>query len=199
LARTYYYSAPLRFVWNFVLPALTLFQKNVNRPATSGRRLAALASGKMGDLTGKYTSMGKVFPSSPLSQDRAKARELWDASASATDNGIPLTRRLFYVLLALDVAAAFMSAFQASAFQSGGFKWSVTTAFQSNAFQNECVPGYEAPGGRRIHLRPYFSSGLFSSIHRIVRHRRRFIRQEDLYLICSATRTATWRHASGDK
>jgi len=89
LARTYYYSAPLRFVWNFVLPALTLFQKNVNRPATSGRRLAALASGKMGDLTGKYISMGKVFPCSPLSQDRAKARELWDASAEML--GLPAT------------------------------------------------------------------------------------------------------------
>lgn len=83
LARTY--SAPLRFVWNFVLPALTLFQKNVNRPATSGRRLAALASGKMGE----YISMGKVFPSSPLSQDRAKARELWDASAEMV--GLPAT------------------------------------------------------------------------------------------------------------
>jgi len=57
---------------------------------------------------------------------------------SATDNGIPLTQRLFYVLLALDVAlaAAFMSAFQASAFQSGGFKWSVATAFRSNAFRD---------------------------------------------------------------
>jgi len=37
LARTY--PAPLRFVWNYVLPALTLFQKNVNRPSTSGRRI----------------------------------------------------------------------------------------------------------------------------------------------------------------
>lgn len=45
LARTN--SAPLRFVWNYILPALTLFQ-NVNRPVTSGRRLAALASGQMG-------------------------------------------------------------------------------------------------------------------------------------------------------
>ena len=46
LARSY--PAPLRFVWNYVLPVLTLFQRNVNRPSISGRRLAALASGQMG-------------------------------------------------------------------------------------------------------------------------------------------------------
>ena len=34
-------------------------------------------------------------------------------------------------------------------------KWFVATAFQSNAFQNKCVPGYEAPGGRQTHLRRY--------------------------------------------
>jgi hypothetical protein len=85
LARTY--STPFRFVWNYILPALTLFQKNVNRPVTSGRRLAALASGQMGELTGKYVSMGKVFPSSPLSQDASKAHDLWSASAEMT--GLP--------------------------------------------------------------------------------------------------------------
>jgi NAD(P)-dependent dehydrogenase (short-subunit alcohol dehydrogenase family) len=85
LARTY--SAPLRFVWSYILPALTLFQKNVNRPVTSGRRLAALASGQMGELTGKYVSMGEVFPSSPLSQDESKAHDLWSASAEMT--GLP--------------------------------------------------------------------------------------------------------------
>jgi NAD(P)-dependent dehydrogenase (short-subunit alcohol dehydrogenase family) len=85
LARTY--PAPLRFVWNYVLPALTLFQKNVNRPSTSGRRLAALASGRMGELKGKYVSMGKVFPSSPLSQDASKAWDLWKVSAEMT--GLP--------------------------------------------------------------------------------------------------------------
>ena len=85
LARTY--PAPLRFAWNYVLPALTLFQKNVNRPSASGRRLAALASGRMGELKGKYVSMGKVFPSSPLSQDASKAWDLWKVSAEMT--GLP--------------------------------------------------------------------------------------------------------------
>jgi NAD(P)-dependent dehydrogenase (short-subunit alcohol dehydrogenase family) len=85
LARTY--PAPLRFVWNYVLPALTLFQKNVNRPSTSGRRLAALASGQMGELKGKYVSMGEVFPSSPLSHDASKAWDLWKVSAEMT--GLP--------------------------------------------------------------------------------------------------------------
>ena len=82
LARTY--SAPMRFVWSYVLPALALFVANVNRTSTSGRRLAALASGEMGGFTGEYVSMGKVFPSSILSHDEAKARELWMSSAAMT-------------------------------------------------------------------------------------------------------------------
>jgi NAD(P)-dependent dehydrogenase (short-subunit alcohol dehydrogenase family) len=85
LARTY--PAPLRFLWSYVLPALTLFQKNVNRPSTSGPRLAALASGQMGELKGKYVSMGKVFPSSALSYDASRAWDLWKVSAELT--GLP--------------------------------------------------------------------------------------------------------------
>jgi NAD(P)-dependent dehydrogenase (short-subunit alcohol dehydrogenase family) len=87
LARTY--PGPLRFLWNYVLPALTLFQKNVNRPSTSGRRLAALASGQMGELKGKYVSMGKVVPSSALSYDARKAQDLWKVSAELT--GLPVS------------------------------------------------------------------------------------------------------------
>ena len=83
LARTY--PAAIRFAWRYILPVLTLFQRNVNRPATSGRRLAALASGTMGDVTGTYVSMGQVFPSSPLSQDRTKAHDLWALSAEITE------------------------------------------------------------------------------------------------------------------
>ncbi len=86
LARSY--PAPLRFVWRYVLPALTLFRKNVNRPGTSGRRLAALADGSMGDFTGQYVSMGEVAASSPLSHDEDKARDLWEASAVMT--GLPV-------------------------------------------------------------------------------------------------------------
>ena len=87
LGRTY--PAVLRFAWKYVLPVLTLFQENVNRPATSGRRLAILASGGMGDhVTGQYISMGRVLPSSPLSHDRAKACDLWTTSAEMT--GLPV-------------------------------------------------------------------------------------------------------------
>ena len=86
LARSY--PAPLRFVWRYILPALTLFQKNVNRPGTSGRRLAALADGSMGDFTGQYVSMGQVAASSPLSHDADKARDLWETSAAIT--GFPV-------------------------------------------------------------------------------------------------------------
>lgn len=85
LARSY--PAPLRFAWSYVLPVLTLFQENVNRPRSSADRLARLASGGMGGLSGKYISMGRVEPSSPLSHDPANAAELWSASAAMV--GLP--------------------------------------------------------------------------------------------------------------
>jgi len=62
-------------------------QKGAGREAPTGRRLAALASSQMGELTGKYVSMGEVFPSSPRSQDASKAHDLWSASAEMT--GLP--------------------------------------------------------------------------------------------------------------
>lgn len=86
LARSY--PPLLRFAWSYVLPALTVFMENVNRPMTSAERLAALMTGGMGDLGGKYVSMGRVVPSSPLSQDRANAEELWTVSAAMT--GLPV-------------------------------------------------------------------------------------------------------------
>ena len=79
------YPAPLRFIWSYVLPVLTLFQRNVNRPATSARRMAALVNGGMGDLNGKYVSMGQVTASSALSYDRGNAADLWEASAAMID------------------------------------------------------------------------------------------------------------------
>jgi len=85
LARTY--PAALRFVWNYVLPAMTLVRRNVHRPATSGRRLALLATGSEGEVTGKYFSDGCEIRSSDLSHDRAKALDLWNASAEMT--GLP--------------------------------------------------------------------------------------------------------------
>ena len=62
LARTY--SAPLRFVSRYILPALALFKNNINSPAKSGKRLALLASGSEGSATGKYFSDGREMQSS---------------------------------------------------------------------------------------------------------------------------------------
>lgn len=82
LARTY--SPPLRFVSRYVLPALSLFMSNIHSPATSGRRLALLASGGEGDTTGKYFSDGQEAPSSIDSYDARNALDLWNASAEMT-------------------------------------------------------------------------------------------------------------------
>ena len=79
LARTY--SAPLRFVSKYVLPLLSLVVRNVHKPATSGRRLAALASGSEGQTTGKYFSDGREVRSSVASYATGNALELWTASA----------------------------------------------------------------------------------------------------------------------
>ena len=82
LAQTY--PPVLRFAWHYVLPGLTLFGRNVNTPAKSGRRLAQLAAGSAGDATGKYFSNGRETRSSALSLDTGKATELWNSSADMT-------------------------------------------------------------------------------------------------------------------
>jgi hypothetical protein len=82
LARNY--SAPLRFVSHYILPALSVFMSNVHSPATSGRRLAQLASGGEGSMTGKYFSDGKEIPSSTESYDMQNALDLWNTSAKMT-------------------------------------------------------------------------------------------------------------------
>ncbi|WP_242140935.1 SDR family NAD(P)-dependent oxidoreductase [Sphingomonas sp. TREG-RG-20F-R18-01] len=85
LARTY--SAPLRFISRYILPLLALFMKNIHSPATSGRRLALLASGSEGPTTGKYFSNGHETRSSVASYDTRNALDLWETSAEMT--GIP--------------------------------------------------------------------------------------------------------------
>ncbi len=85
LARTY--SAPLRFVSRYVLPALSLFVSNIQSPATSGRRLALLASGGEGSATGKYFSDGREIQPSAASYDTQNALDLWNTSAQMT--GLP--------------------------------------------------------------------------------------------------------------
>ena len=83
LARTY--SAPLRSISKYILPATSLFVKNIHSPATSGRRLALLASGSEGLATGKYFSDGRETRSSAESYDAHKALDLWNGSADMTN------------------------------------------------------------------------------------------------------------------
>ena len=82
LARTY--PAPLRFISKRILPALALFMSNVHSPATSGRRLAQLASGVPEATTGKYFSNGREVRSSDVSYDINNALNLWNGSADMT-------------------------------------------------------------------------------------------------------------------
>ena len=55
---------------------MSLFMSNVNSPAKSGHRLALLASGGAGPVTGKYFSDGKEIRSSAESYDTHKALDL---------------------------------------------------------------------------------------------------------------------------
>lgn len=91
LARTY--PPAIRLLWNYILPVATLFQRNTNRPATSGERLAKLARGELGPGTGKHYSGGRETRSSDDSYDAEKARELWDASADMTGVATELAPR----------------------------------------------------------------------------------------------------------
>ena len=78
------YPPLLRFAWRYVLPALTLVQRNVNTPAKSGRRLARLAAGSETGVTGKYFSDGRETQSSELSLNKTIAADLWNGSADMT-------------------------------------------------------------------------------------------------------------------
>ena len=75
------YPAPLRFAWHYVMPALTIFMRNVHSPAKSGKRLAEMMTERGGEATGKYFSDGREARSSTLSYDAGKARDLWETSA----------------------------------------------------------------------------------------------------------------------
>jgi hypothetical protein len=80
------YPALLRLVWNYIHPVLAFFQRNVHRPAQSGRRLATLVF-DASKTTGRYYSDGREARSSALSYNEENAAELWDASADLV--GLP--------------------------------------------------------------------------------------------------------------
>ena len=90
------YPAPLRFVWNNIMPIMTYFKKNTNTPKTSGSRLANLAhANELRNLNGIYYSDGKVTNSSTASYDKDYQAELWKSSIELTviqqqDTTIPL-------------------------------------------------------------------------------------------------------------
>ena len=79
------YPAPLRFVWNRVLPvvarALTSYVPTINPAPKSGAALAKLVSDPaLATVSGKYFpshSRWSAAPSSPLSYDVTRAADLW--------------------------------------------------------------------------------------------------------------------------
>jgi NAD(P)-dependent dehydrogenase (short-subunit alcohol dehydrogenase family) len=79
------YPAPLRFLWNNVMPMMRYFRKNTNAPSISGSRLAMLAFGEaLRPLNGIYYSDGKVTKSSTDSYNKTYQAELWKSSIELT-------------------------------------------------------------------------------------------------------------------
>ena len=79
------YPAPLRFVWNNIMPVMKYFRENTNSPAASGMRLANLAFGKeLRHLSGIYYSNGKATKSSNDSYNKTYHVELWKSGVELT-------------------------------------------------------------------------------------------------------------------
>jgi NAD(P)-dependent dehydrogenase (short-subunit alcohol dehydrogenase family) len=75
------YPTMMRFAWFAIMPALTLFVRNVNMPATSGRALARLAaSEECADFNGRYFVGRDESKSSEKSYDQAAWLDLWNVS-----------------------------------------------------------------------------------------------------------------------
>ena len=79
------YSSFTKLLWKYVAPILIILKPNVNSVSTSGKRLASLITDvELEHVTGKYFDAGKVSPSSELSYDKAKRKELWETSVRLT-------------------------------------------------------------------------------------------------------------------
>ena len=74
----------LRWVSHNILPLLRFVNDNVHTPEVSGKRLAALTTGPEAEPGGRYFSNGRAVPSSKLSYDTKRQKELWAASAKMT-------------------------------------------------------------------------------------------------------------------
>jgi NAD(P)-dependent dehydrogenase (short-subunit alcohol dehydrogenase family) len=76
------YNIFFRFMWNHILPVLTLFIKSVNTVQKSGRALASLVTdGEFENITGKYFDGTKQISSSELSYSKENSDDLWRTSA----------------------------------------------------------------------------------------------------------------------
>lgn len=79
------YAAGERFIWNFILPLLRFFIRNVNTPQQSGQALARLLlDPKLAGISGTYFEGLLPIPSSQDSYDFEKAGELWHTSSRLT-------------------------------------------------------------------------------------------------------------------
>lgn len=74
-----------RFAWNFVLPSMRLFVRNVNSTKSSGRALARLVlDDTFAEVSGRYFEGLRETSSSPDSRDESKQAQLWSASLRLT-------------------------------------------------------------------------------------------------------------------
>ncbi|MFC3365285.1 hypothetical protein ACFOG5_19080 [Pedobacter fastidiosus] len=79
LARTY--PPLLKFMWNNIMPVLTLFRRNTNTAKKSGTNLANLAFAQQyKNLNGKYVEGTKVISSSKDSYNKSFQKDLWNTS-----------------------------------------------------------------------------------------------------------------------
>ncbi len=85
-------GAPLRFVWNHVLPRIlpllrVVLYPNIHTPAESGAALARLvADPALAQTTGKYFEGGREIRSSQESYDEDRAERLWQVSDELTNH-----------------------------------------------------------------------------------------------------------------
>ncbi|RAR40613.1 hypothetical protein [Paenibacillus sp. MDMC362] len=79
------YTPIMRFVWNYLMPVLTLFYPNVNTVRQSGKALASLVTdSRFNQTTGKYFEGTKQIKSSELSYNHENRKQLWEASVALT-------------------------------------------------------------------------------------------------------------------
>ncbi|NOU81873.1 SDR family NAD(P)-dependent oxidoreductase [Paenibacillus sp. LMG 31459] len=79
------YTPILKFVWNYIMPVMTLFVPNVNTVRQSGRALANLVTdGKLSQTTAKYYEGKKEIKSSIFSYNNDNWKSLWSASIKMT-------------------------------------------------------------------------------------------------------------------